>query len=111
MLFVVSLTRSETSDLQLEIQKGDNMLIMGPSSSGKSSILRVLRGLWPVERGLVAHDFPPGPKTVLFLPQKPILTNGSLLEQVRAIQPTFWPDKALQIENQDKFYIILYKLS
>lgn len=75
-------SRILVKNLHLNICKGENLLIMGPSSSGKSSILRVLRGLWPAARGTVAHDFPPGPKTVIFLPQKPLLTNGSLLEQI-----------------------------
>lgn len=75
-------TKALVTNLHLDIRKGDNLLIMGPSSSGKSSILRVLRGLWPAARGTVAYDFPPGPKVVIFLPQKPLLTNGSLLEQI-----------------------------
>ncbi|XP_045609331.1 LOW QUALITY PROTEIN: lysosomal cobalamin transporter ABCD4 [Procambarus clarkii] len=75
-------TKPLVTNLDLHIHKGENLLIMGPSSSGKSSILRILGGLWPAARGTVAHDFPPGPKSVIFLPQKSLLTNGSLLEQI-----------------------------
>lgn len=82
LLLNTNTNKQNPTDLQLVIKKGESLLIMGPSSAGKSSILRVLRGLWPAARGTVAHDFPPGPKCVIFLPQKPLMTNGSLLEQV-----------------------------
>ncbi|RXG51979.1 ATP-binding cassette sub-family D member 4 [Armadillidium vulgare] len=69
-------------ELTLEITRHNHLLVMGPSSSGKSSLLRVIRGLWTSKEGSVGHNLPPGPKAVIFLPQKPIMTNGSLYEQI-----------------------------
>merc|ERR1711991_584167 len=33
-------------NISLKIKYGENILIMGPSGSGKSSILRAIKGLW-----------------------------------------------------------------
>ena len=70
------------SDLNLTIRRGCNLLVMGPSSSGKTSLLRALKGLWPITGGDLARQTYCGPKEVMFLPQKPFLTNGTLREQV-----------------------------
>ncbi|XP_035688885.1 lysosomal cobalamin transporter ABCD4-like isoform X2 [Branchiostoma floridae] len=69
-------------DLNLEIEAGRNLLIVGNTGSGKSSLLRVLRGLWPTLGGSVERISPLGPQGVMFIPQKPYLTDGSLREQI-----------------------------
>lgn len=69
-------------DLELTIKLGENLMIMGPSSSGKSSLLRVLRGLWQPARGEVVRHKTMSHNGVFFLPQRAFFTDGTLREQV-----------------------------
>jgi ABC-type uncharacterized transport system fused permease/ATPase subunit len=68
--------------LSFAVDREDRLLIAGESGSAKTSIVRVLRGLWRESEGRVDRYLPfDEPKVVLFLPQKPLLlTTGSLLE-------------------------------
>ena len=43
-------------DLNLELQDDTNMLINGPSSSGKTSLMRVIGHLWPRKSGTCIVD-------------------------------------------------------
>ncbi|MCC6888268.1 MAG: ABC transporter ATP-binding protein/permease [Hyphomicrobiales bacterium] len=60
---------------RLELAPGERVLVRGPSGSGKSSLCRVLAGIWPVGTGRIM--MPPGAR-VLALPQRPYFPLGTL---------------------------------
>ncbi|RYG56814.1 MAG: ATP-binding cassette domain-containing protein [Alphaproteobacteria bacterium] len=43
-------------DVSFNLQKGDGLGIIGPSGSGKSSLVRALVGVWPQMRGRISLD-------------------------------------------------------
>ncbi|EGC33328.1 hypothetical protein DICPUDRAFT_48982 [Dictyostelium purpureum] len=67
------------SNITVCIEKGKNLLIMGPSGSGKSSLIRVINGLWPFFKGRINR---PESDKIFFLPQQPYLIFGELEEQI-----------------------------
>ena len=70
----------ENLNLELSPDKygTQNIVIMGNTGSGKSSLFRVLSGLWCEGKGVV--ELPPE-KDIFFLPQRPYLISGSLRDQ------------------------------
>ncbi|XP_047397584.1 lysosomal cobalamin transporter ABCD4 isoform X11 [Sciurus carolinensis] len=79
-------------DLNLKICEGQSLLITGNTGTGKTSLLRVLGGLWASTRGSVQMLTDFGPHGVLFLPQKPFFTDGTLREQVIYPLKEIYPD-------------------
>jgi len=67
------------SSLTLELQWGQQLLIMGPSGIGKSSLLRAIAGLWTAGSGIIERA---NTADVYFLPQKPYCPIGSLRDQL-----------------------------
>lgn len=68
------------SNINIELQAGDALLIQGASGAGKTTLLKALAGIYPFETFGVAEqaclDKP------LFLPQRPYMPEGTLREAI-----------------------------
>ena len=67
--------RELVRDLNLDLEPGGKLLIMGASGSGKSTLIRTVAGIWPFGEGRI--DLPER-ESALFMPQKPYLPLGTL---------------------------------
>ena len=71
--------RTLFSNLSLELQSADDLVVVGQSGVGKSSLLRAIAGLWTQGEGAVKR---PSLAEIFFLPQRPYMLLGSLRDQL-----------------------------
>ncbi len=77
-------------NLSLMVKPNQGLLIVGESGVGKSSLLRMMAGLWTAGTGQLIC---PTSGEMLFLPQRPYMTTGNLREQL------LYPDDNVAVDE------------
>lgn len=116
----VSLVRNGKSilnNITLDLEPGESLGIGGPAFSGKSSLCRVMAGIWPPDTGKIRLDkaemsqWPVHElgKYVGYLPQQPELLPGTVAENIARFEAAD-AEKVIAAAKQAGVHDILLKL-
>ena len=75
------------NEADIKIARGEKVLVVGESGTGKSTLVRAIAGLWPWGSGEIELKF----EGLFFMPQKPYVPLGTLR---RAVAYPLSPDEA-----------------
>lgn len=77
-------------NVNIEFQHGHSYIIKGASGIGKSTLIRVLAGIWPYGSGQIEL---PENKSIMYLPQRAYMPIGTLKEAL------LFPEKVLNFSD------------
>ena len=79
--------------LNFAMGRCQHVIIIGPNGCGKSSLFRILCGLWPLRAGVIRK--PPNAK-IFYIPQRPYLPRGTFRDQI------IYPHTLSEMEGTDE---------
>lgn len=90
-------------DVSFEVKAGETIAFVGATGSGKSTIMNLLLGFYPIERGEIYLDGKPISslrnrdfrKSMAIVQQEPYLFTGTVLSNISLNQPGLTQEKAL----------------
>jgi ATP-binding cassette subfamily D (ALD) protein 3 len=84
-------------EITFRINENQNTIISGSNGTGKTALVRVLSGLWPLAKGQISIV---SPSKILFLPQRAYMPRGTLRDLI------IYPDKKSKMNDSDIVNII-----
>ena len=107
---------SVIEDLNLEIRRGERMILLGPSGCGKSTILRMISGLESITKGELylngepANDVDPGDRNIAMVFQNYALFPHLTVFENVAFSPRLKGIESIKIKNKVDEYLQLVRL-
>lgn len=98
----------------LRVEPGEKLMLEGPSGFGKSTILRLIAGLYRPESGSVrvgGCDPTVDPQSVLYLPQFMQLYGGSIMENLRMLSGGVDTQRLLEAAQLTGFHSVVASLA
>jgi PrtD family type I secretion system ABC transporter len=104
--------------IQFRVGPGEMLAVIGPSASGKSSLVRTLVGVWPLEAGVVKLDGAPldqwDPESlgrnIGFLPQNVEIFSGTVRENIARFRSDAGDEEVVEAAKQACCHGMILKL-
>jgi len=109
--------RTILHNISFSLEPGETLGIIGPSAAGKTSLCKVLLGIWPAPAGKVRLDGAEMSqwsdddlnKYIGYLPQETVLFSGKVDENIARLQ-TVDSDKVIKASKMAGVYNMILKL-
>jgi ATP-binding cassette subfamily C protein len=110
--------RLTAQDISFSLSAGAGLGVIGPSASGKSSLVRAIVGVWPLQRGLVRLD---GASTdqwdptllgehIGYLPQDVELLTGTVAQNIARFDPSATPEEIIKAAMSANVHDLVLRL-